>query len=125
MSGLAPFICGPCRVDLHTSCRGPEWACECPHVRALTPAPAPANPPVPLGVEAGAGGAVGDVGRGSGVPAAPPFPRPFWGEDGCRFTGRDDHVCRSSFGMPLEPGQVCFSEARASLRDELGERFVG
>lgn len=35
----------------------------------------------------------------------------------CRFAGAEGHVCRTSFGMPTGPGQVCFSEARAHLLD--------
>lgn len=44
----------------------------------------------------------------------------FWGEHGCRFAARPGHVCRTSFGQPIEVGQCCFAEARAALRDELG-----
>lgn len=47
-----------------------------------------------------------------------PFPRAFWSDE-CRFVGRDGHVCRTSFGMPLEPGQTCFSEARSSLLEDM------
>lgn len=123
MTELAPFICGPCRTDRHTSCRGPEWACGCPHARGLTAAPAAASPHPP-GVDAAAGG-VAESARGSGAAGAT-LPRPaWWGENGCRFAAVDPaHVCRDSFGAPLRPGVCCFAEARQALRDEIGQEFV-
>lgn len=121
----ATAVCQACRQDRHYLCRGPEWSCPCPHVRALAPAPAPANPPVPApGVEAGARGAARDVGRGSGVAAAPSFPRPtWWGESGCRHAGDDGHVCLDVFGgPPAETHRPCVAEARAAMSD-LFERY--
>lgn len=117
-------ICRACRDDRHYQCRGPEWSCPCPHSRALAPAPAVSANRSPAGTDVAeaAGGAAGVAGEA---------PRPFhssrpewWGEHGCRFAGGDDHVCRTSFGAPLQPGQVCFSEARASLRDEMVRSYA-
>lgn len=41
----------------------------------------------------------------------------FFGENGCRFAGRNGHVCRTSFGAPIQPGQCCFAEARAQVHE--------
>lgn len=41
----------------------------------------------------------------------------------CRYLGDENHVCATSFGAPLQPGQVCFAEARTQLA-ELIDRNV-
>lgn len=41
----------------------------------------------------------------------------------CRFLGESIHTCANSHGAPLQPGQVCFAEARVQLA-ELIDRNV-
>lgn len=156
MTALAPHICGPCsrgechqcRPEWACSCNHVRGLTPVPDP---APAPAvPANSSTACRAEAeAASGAAGAWGSASVAPTPPQpgpdippsgpgapsshtsagrlFPGPgFWGENGCRFADRSDHVCRSSFGMALQPGQACFSESRASMRELMDSyRAVG
>lgn len=104
-------------------CTDPGCDHEC-HVSRLSPAPAPA-PANQLSAEADVAGAGGVAGAswGSGVAAAPPLPRAFWGEDGCRHANDDGHVCLDVFGgPPAETRRPCVAEAKAAMAD-LFERY--
>lgn len=122
MTDLQRHACGPCQKDHHHQCRDGEWGgCPCPHPRGLTPVPAPAstpaNQPPSAAARADAAGVEGAAGAWGSAPVAP-FPRPlFWGERGCRHADEPGHVCRLSNGMPVEPGQCCFDEAKSALAE--------